>query len=227
MLNAQGLALDQGGIRLRGVAAQTPFHARSKYLELPGFRASLLGGSVTGRLTLADWERYQVDGEAAGLDLAALKELPAGQRDVVDRMRFTGAASGSLRASGSIRRLAGLRVGADFSIAPPVQPSTDGVPLAGVLAFDYDYDANRMAFRESHIELPSTRVHFNGAIETGIDVGLFTRDTSDLLPAIAMLSAGAPKELPVGLQRGTASFQGASRARCGSRQSPAAWMPNH
>ena len=201
---ARGIGADIAGVQLRDISADTPVRASPARLEAADLRAGMLGGNFSGRLTLIEWDRFDVAGNASGFVLDRLKQLAAKQLSTLDRFAYSGKVSGPVRASGSLRSMNELRAGAELTI----EAGEGALPLSGTVAFDYDHRANRLVFQNSHLVFPSSRVSFNGSIEQGVEVGLFSRDLNDFLPAIPMFSEQAPASLPVRLERGIATFQG-------------------
>ena len=201
---ARGLGVDVAGVQLRDIAAETPLRASPARLEAPGLRVGMLGGNFRGRLTLLEWDRFDVAGDASGFVLDRLKQVAARQLPALDRFAYSGKVSGPVRASGSLSDTSQLRAGAELTI----EAGEGALPLGGAVAFDYDQRANRLVFEDSHLAFPSSRVSFNGSLQQGIEVGLFSRDLNDFLPSLGMFIEQAPVSLPVRLQRGVATFQG-------------------
>ena len=79
------------------------------------------------------------------------------------------------------------------------------IPIEGSVNARYDQRAATLEFGDSTLNTPATRIHFSGTLGESMRANLDTGDLTDLLPGLAMLSADAPKELPIKLAGGRAA----------------------
>ena len=201
--SAQGMGHQDDRIRVEDVSLQGRWKADPQLLRLDALQATLLNGTFAGEASIRRWSSLELSGEVSRLAVRHLKPV----RESVPRL-WSGVVSGPVALSGGWGPAAGdpWKISAALVIEPVEEAGT--VPVSGRINLDYNHQLGLLAFRESHLDLPHTRLHFQGAIEEQIRVGLFSTDLDDLLPAIALLPGDALQQLPLHLEKGTAHLEG-------------------
>jgi translocation and assembly module TamB len=196
-------AIEVSGMRLSGdVAGVAPVDGRiaratlrDGNLDLEGLALAALGGSFEGKGRLANFERYRVDGQAAGLLASRLVAFYSAAR-----LPWDGRISGTVHLEGSLRRPDELRATASMTVAP----AEGSPPVDGRIDGSYEARSGILDLEQSTLSLPSSRADFSGALGRGLRVRLETRDLGDVLPAFGLEAAA----VPVRLEHGAARFDG-------------------
>jgi translocation and assembly module TamB len=171
--------------------------------EVSDVRAHVMGGTVSGRLTIRD-----VAGASIARLQASLKDLSLEQAEAAVKnnapMRQTnlsGKVSAEAEAHWS-RMLENLTAHSDATIQASIGrgPAT---PLNGVLHADYLAAGKQVALNNSSIRTPKTTINLNGKVSDRSQL-LIVVDSSDLhelemLAAAMQKPAGGQKPEPVGL----------------------------
>ena len=201
-LRASGLVVEQGGIRIEDIRAESGFAAAPGRVTLTKLAVAALGGRFEGRAEVADFRRFLVEGVANGFSLQQMKLIRE-----VQRVAWDGIASGPVRLSAEVRnrRLAELVLETRLDIAPGAGPN----PIQGLIDVSYDLAAREVAFGPSSLTTKFSRIGFSGVLGRRLSVALDTTNLEDAQTAIAMFSTGPGPEMPVKLVNGAAAFQGA------------------
>jgi len=202
-LEASPQAIELSGMRLAAnVAGVAPVEGRlaratlrDGNLDLEGLDLAALGGTFEGQARLADFDRFRVEGQTAGL--LASRVVAVYSRA---RLPWDGRVSGTVRLEGSLQRKNELR--AEASLA--VTPAAGSAPVSGRIEGSYDARGGILDLGQSMLSLPSSRADFSGAIGRSLRVRLETRDLGDVLPAVGIDPASAS----VKLERGSVRFEG-------------------
>jgi translocation and assembly module TamB len=198
-LEGSGLALRKGRLRLSGIRIGSGLEAGPHRIAFDRLRIFALGGSFAGRAAISNLARLRADGVLHQVDLREL----AGSWGA-ENVPWDGLLSGPLHIDHTFQD-SGLAAGGRLLVTPGAK----GEPLSGRVDFDYDSRAGMVRFGGSYLRTPRTSLAFSGALDRQIRAQLVTGNLDDLLPALALLSPGAPRRLPVALQNGVASFNGA------------------
>jgi translocation and assembly module TamB len=201
-LRAGGLVVESGGIRIEDIRAESAFTAAPGRVTLNDLAVAALGGRFGGRVEIADFRHFLVEGVANGFSLQQMKLIRE-----VRRVAWDGIASGPVRLSADVgnRRLEKLTLEARLDIAPGTGPN----PIQGLIDLSYNLPAREMDFGSSNLATKFSHVGFSGVLGRRLNVALDTTNLEDAQTAIAMFSAGPASEMPVKLVNGTAAFQGA------------------
>jgi translocation and assembly module TamB len=196
-LDAAGVEWRGAGIAISPIAMEAEWSIHKSGAEIRTLSASALGGAFGGKAEVEDWKRFRVEGAVGGLRLASLHSLKESRP-----FPWSGVVSGPVSLSGTFEEL--HRAGGELTI----EPGGSGIPVSGFLSALYDAQAGKLELGPSHIELPGSRVHFQGLPSGRIEVGAFANGLSDILPVIEYFRPGAVKALPVRLDQGTLRFTG-------------------
>lgn len=209
-LTARSLGYSYSQIGVRNIAAVSNLELTPGKLRLTGLDASALNGHFHGSAELTDLRKLAISGEAGEFSLRDLVEL--GGRHPGE---LAGILSGPVRLNGELVRgtLRGLKAQAQLAIAP----AKGERPLAGSLTIGYDQAANRVELGTSEVMLGSTQASFSGILGQNLAVHLVSKNLNDALALFPLLGQTPPKELPIALDSGAATFDGTV---AGSLQDP-------
>ena len=183
-------------------------------LTITALRASALAGEFTGEASLHDFSTYLVRGDLMHFDLASVIRA-AGQA----RLPYDGILSGPVRIVGNLKtRMHDLMAEANLSIAP----GSRGIPVSGSLNADYGGARDDLSIRNSHLDLPHSRLSINGSVGKQLNVALTTTDLNDLWAAVPQSSRP-----PVALDGGEASFTGQVTGRLSAPRISGDFTANH
>ncbi|HXN46227.1 MAG TPA: translocation/assembly module TamB domain-containing protein [Bryobacteraceae bacterium] len=201
-LRAAGLVVESGGIRIEDVRTESAFTAAPGRVTLTDLAVAALGGRFTGRVEIADFRHFLVEGVANGFSLQQMKLIQE-----VRQVAWDGIASGPVRLSAEVRnrRIEELELETRLDIAPGAGPN----PIQGLIDLNYNLAAHEVDFGPSNLATKFSHVAFSGALGKRLSVALDTTNGQDVETAIAMFSAGPAPEMPLKLVNGSATFQGA------------------
>jgi translocation and assembly module TamB len=187
-MNASGLTYRISGRTIQDIDASGNYTARSGYARLTGLRAAMLGGVFEGTAELHDWKRYAAEGEARGFPVNRLLETAGIERGV-----WGATINGPVRVNGP-----------EFTMETDVrlESTEDGTPVTGEVAVTYQAGPRGFEFGPSHIELAESRIHFQGALNGVMEVGVVTRDLAPVAPALRL------ERIPARIERGQGQFTG-------------------
>jgi translocation and assembly module TamB len=191
---AKGLAYQGSGLRVTGASLNATADWSPGRLHVSRLHVTALGGAFDGSASMGGDAGVRIDGRVRGLRLDrafAARGLAAPP--------WSGIISGEVRLrgpSGSTVR----RVEADLALAGP--------SLRGGVQLEYDRKLNQISLGKTAIETAASRVELQGDPGKSLRVKVETRDLHDLIPAFNLAGVTIPQPLPVGLEHGSASFEG-------------------
>ena len=197
-VTARGIGYVRDRVHISGADIQAGLSVAPGKLALRGMNATVLGSTITGQGDLTDWRNLHLEGRFESLDLRTATKILTGPPI---------AWNGTLRGDFNADAVAGQSA-ARVSIAAAVQPAAEGTPLAGEVNISYDQASNQVRVIDSHLETAATRVDVDGTLGESLQVRARSTSLDDLLPALSMAGKGAPKELPLKLVNGSATFNG-------------------
>ena len=200
-LGGDSLSFGQGKVQVHGVRAESEFRLDPQQIELTNAHLAALGGNFNGRARIVQLDRMHVEGEASDLDLQRLARSFA-----VGALPWDGVLSGPVDLTGLISELNQGRFTAHAQLV--ISPASPRVPVHGVIDAHYDGYRDSVDLGQSFLQLPSTRLDFNGTLDHQMRVRLQSTDLNDLLPALQLGSNDAHPTLPVELQKGSVAFNG-------------------
>ncbi len=194
-IDARHLAVSQGRQRISGIDLVSALAVDPHNVSLDGLRLSALGGEFDGNVSVADFEKYKVQGELRHLD------IESALRAFGERLPYDGVISGPLDAQGDTKATGtkGITANAHLTIAP----GRRGIPVSGRLNADYNGNADDVIVRDSWLALPHSRLSLSGSVNRQLNVALTSRDLNDLLVAAALKGPA-----PITLNHGEADFNG-------------------
>jgi translocation and assembly module TamB len=166
------------------------YEARHNGAVMTNLQARALGGVFTGKAELRDWRNYTAQGEAKGFPVNRLMELAR-----QDRGKWAAVVDGPVEVRGPE-----FEMHARVTLRP--EPSETGTPMSGDVGVTYRHVDRFVGFEQSHIELPSTRIHFRGPMDQRVEVGAVSRNLEEVAPPLRI------QKMPATLERGQAQFNG-------------------
>jgi translocation and assembly module TamB len=170
-------------------------------LVLRNATATALGATVNGQAMLRHWRDFHAEGNLSGLSIHDVAHV------MTDRaIPWNGTFAGGF----SLDAVIGKQV-AKFQGNIGVYPGSDH-PIEGHLDVAYDQVASAFfEFGKSYLATAATRVDFSGVPGQSMDIRAQSTNLDEVLPALAMVSPDAPKELPLKLNNGHAIVTGVVR----------------
>ena len=199
-LEARNVSVQQGAqkgaAKIGGINLVSAIHVDPHHIDANGLRLNAFGGEFAGDASLADFERYKVNGSLRNLDIQT-----AARTFGVKSLPYDGIVSGPLEAQGDTKAAGTRSIVAKAHLS--ISPGRHGIPLTGKLNADYSGAADNVIVSDSYIALPHTRLNVNGSLNRQLNISLTSRDLNDLLAAAEL--KGPP---PVVLNGGQANFTG-------------------
>lgn len=169
--------------------ARVDLHGRG--LDARGVDVAALGGSYRGEARVADFDRFTVSGEIAGIDARRAIALYS-----TEALPWDGIVSGKVTAEGSLTRSADWRAAVDVTAAGP--------QVHGAVAANYDARTGAVEIDRGSLVLPSSRAELSGGLGKTMRVHVDTHDLADLLPILGKSAASVPLQF----HNGSISFDG-------------------
>jgi translocation and assembly module TamB len=199
-LTGQGLGFKQGKADVRNISMAAMLQFDLEKLYLKDLRLNALGGSFDGTFDLAKYERFKANGRINGFSVGELTTLAG-----LPPSRYSGAITGPVQLTGTLGKAKDLQAAGRFSIVP----GKTGVPVSGTVKAGYEQRIDAIHLGNSTIQMPSSRLDISGTLGQQLRVRLDSRDTNDLVPAIATVSEAVANALPFRLRpNGSALFDG-------------------
>ena len=210
-LASKALAVDTPSLRtqIRDIGAK--YSLANGNLVVQDIRAALLGGELTGTLTMRNLTgntRSQLNAALRGVSVGALKSVvntPA-MRQV--------SLGGSLNATADAtwgKTMNDLRARTDATLNARMAPAGGGnaVPVNGVIHASYSAPAKEVTLAQSYLRMPATSINLNGTVSdrSALQVRMVSNDLHELETVSDMFRSPAAGQQPLGLY-GTGSFNG-------------------
>jgi translocation and assembly module TamB len=208
-LNAAGLGYTNGRLNLTGAALRADVRMGIHDVAFNNLALTAAGANVSGAATLADWRRLHFDGKFSGVDLQQAAHIAAGRS-----VPWNATLAGDF-AVDAVLGEPSAKLQSEIAITP--QPG--GQQIEGQIDVLYDQAAGTVRLNDSHIATAATRVEAAGTLGQSIELRMQSSNLDDFLPALALASENAPKEIPLKLANGSVSFRGTVT---GSLENPAA-----
>jgi translocation and assembly module TamB len=199
-LNARGIGYARDRLKIDGADLRADLRMNLDGVNLRGVTLTALGSTVTGSASLAQWKQFHFDGTIRDL------KLRDAARIATDRpIPWNGIASGSF----SVDAVAGepnSKIQTALAITPVSEPNASGIE--GTIEAVYDQAAGTLDLQHSHLATSGTEIDVSGILGQRLEIRAQSTRLEDLLPALAMADENAPREVPVKLTNGRATFSG-------------------
>ncbi len=215
-----------GGLSSRALVVQTPtlstqvrdigaqYSLKQGNVEVRDLRAFLLGGQLTGTLTMRNItgaSRSELRAALRGVQLNQLK--PMVKSPVMQQVSLNGALDANAHATWG-KTFNDLIAQTDATIEARMAPNGGGkaVPVNGAIHARYIAANNQVSLMQSYLRTPQTSLELNGTVSdrSALQVRLKANDLHELEILAAIVRPPAAGQAPLGLY-GTASFNGAVR----------------
>ena len=196
--NARGLGYTNGRLKIQNADADADLRWTPGQVTLRGITATALGSKLTGQGMLVRARDFHFEGQFEGLDVRVAAQV------LMDRpIAWSGTLAGSINADAVLgQRLAKVQTNAFIS------PASGGTPLEGHVELNYDQRTGIILLGDSHVATPASSLDLSGTLGQTLTMRARSTNLDDVLPALAMLSDDAPRELPLKLNRGEATLNG-------------------
>jgi len=196
--NARGIGYTNGRLKIHNADANADLRWTPGQVNLRGITATVLGSKVTGQAVLEHSRNFHFEGQFEALDVRVAADV------LTDRpVAWSGTLAGSINADAVL----GERRATVHTIAS-IAPASGGTPLEGNVDLNYDQQTGLILLGDSHIATPSTSLDLSGTLGQTLMMRARSTNLDDVLPALAMLSDSAPREMPLKLNRGEATLNG-------------------
>ena len=196
--NARGIGYTNGRLKVHNADANADLRWTPGQVILRGITATVLGSKITGQAELVRSRNFHFEGRFEGLDVRVAANV------LTDRpVAWNGTLAGSINADAVL----GQRRAKVHTVAS-ISPASGGTPLEGHVDLNYDQQTGMILLGDSHVATPSTSLDLSGTLGQTLTMRARSTNLDDVLPALAMLSDSAPKELPLKLNRGEATLNG-------------------
>ena len=195
---ARGLGYHLDGVAIENADARGDLSLDLDDLTLKNATANALGATVNGQASLTQWRDFHAEGNLQGLS------IHDAARTLTDH---TIPWNATLAGAFSLDAVIGKQT-AKFRGNIGVYPGA-GNPIEGHLDVAYDQAAGAFfEFGKSYLTTAATRFEFSGIPGQSMEVHAQSTNLDEVLPALAMVSPDAPKELPLKLKNGQAILTG-------------------
>jgi len=197
-VTARGLAYSNSVLNIAGADVRADARLSVDNLVLNNVSLNSAGVNVNGSARLADWKRFHFDGNIGGVDLREAARIATGRS-----IPWNGNLSGGF----TVDAIVGER-SAKVQAAVAITPAAEGQRIEGQINALYDQAAGTIRLTDSRVATAATQVEASGTLGQTLEVRAQSTNLDDALPALAMASPDAPKEIPLKLVNGQASFRG-------------------
>ncbi len=178
-LKAYDVAYRTSGIALRNIRAEAKVNGGPQSIAINDLKAFALGGELTAKAEIRDFERFRINGELHHFDVRDLAALATRQKIPYDAML-----SGPLFSEGKISDIARSRVVATARLG--LTPAGRGTPVHGLLDAKYDGIHDTVDLGQSFVALPNSRLDVSGILGQQLKLRFASSNLNDLLPAMQM-----------------------------------------
>ncbi len=182
---AKGLSFHQDRLKVENAEARGDLSINLEKLTLLNASVSAMGATVNGQASFTRWHDLHAEGNLSGLSLREAAGM------VTERpIPWSGTLAGGFSMDAIVGKQATKFVG-----NLGIYPGTEGQPIEGHLDVVYDQAAQTVKLGNSYAATNATRVDFTGTLGQSLEIHGKTTNLDDLMPALAMASANAPKEI--------------------------------
>ena len=219
-LNSRALSVQTANLRTQIQAIGAQYSLAQGNVEVRDIHAWLLGGQLTGALTMRDItgaSRSRLRAALRGVSLADLR--PMVNSPAMQQISLAGTLNATADAAWG-KTFDDLAAKADATIDARMSPARGGktVPVNGALHARYTAASKQISLAQSYVHTPQTSIDLNGTVSdrSALQVRMQSNDLHELETLADVVRPPSPGQAPLGLY-GTASFNGAIR---GSTSAP-------
>ena len=219
-VSSKALAVQTSSLRTQIQDLGAQYSVAHGDAEVWNIHARLLGGELTGTLTMRDLtgnSRSNLRAALQGVSLADLK--PMMNSPAMQQVSLAGTVNATADAAWG-KTFNDLVARTDATIDAHVAPNRGGktMPVNGVVHARYTAANQEITLVQSYLHTPQTSIDLNGTVSTrsALQIHMQANDLHELETLADIVHPPAPGQAPLGLY-GTASFNGAVR---GSTSAP-------
>ncbi len=204
LVKAYGVDYRAGGIDLRNLRGEAKIDGGPRTVSFDDVKAYALGGEITAKAVLQDFDRFKVNGELHHFDVRQAATLATRAK-----LPYDGVVSGPVFSEGRIDDLKRNRF--ILTARLTISPSGKGAPVHGLLDAKYNGEQDTIDLGKSFVALPNSRLDVSGILGRQLKIGFVSSNLNDILPALQ--TAAKPGEtvpaIPVELTpQGQIAFNG-------------------
>jgi translocation and assembly module TamB len=189
---ARGLGYAQGRLKIDDADVNALLRASPGEVRLRGLTAHALGAEITGQTDLIHNHDFHFAGNVSGLTVREAASMVTARP-----IPWDGILSTAIQADAVIGQ-----TGAKLQATGTIAANGAGTPIQGQFDVFYDQRAGTVAFGDSRVNTAATTLAISGTLGQTLDVRARTTDLNDVVTALSLASAGAPRTLPLTLIRG-------------------------
>ncbi len=194
---ARGVGYHQDRLKIENAGLRGDLTLGLDNLTLKNATATALGATATGQAGLSRWRDFHAEGNLQNLNIHEAAHV------LTDRaIPWNGTLAGGF----AVDAVVGKQL-AKFQGNIGIYPASTS-PIEGHLDLNYNQSAATLALGKSYVKTTATRVDFEGVLGQTLAIQAQSTNLDELLPALAMASSDAPKELPLKLKNGHATLIG-------------------
>ncbi len=213
-LSSKGLTVQTSSLRTQVQDIGAQYSLAQDNVEVREIHARLLGGHLTGRLTMKNITGASRSNLQAALRGASLAELkPMVSSPAMQQVSLAGTLNATADAAWG-KTMDDLVARTDATINARMAPNGGGkmVPVKGAVHARYTAANRQLSLAQSFLHTPQTTVDLNGTVskQSALQIRMQSNDLHELETLADIVHPPAPAQAPLGLY-GTAAFNGAVR----------------
>ena len=197
-VTGRGLGYSRNGLNVNGADLRADVQLTPNNLAVNDLYAKASGVDVHGSGQLVAWKQLHFDGDIGGVDLREAARMATGKS-----IPWNGTLAGGF----TVDEILGER-SAKVTAALTITAADAGERIEGQINALFDQAAGTIRVNDSRVATGATQIEATGTLGQKLDVRAESTNLEDFIPAIAMASASALKEMPLKLNNGRASFHG-------------------
>jgi translocation and assembly module TamB len=197
-VTGRGLGYSQNGLNVAGADLRADIQLTPDKLAVNDLFAKASGVDVHGSGQLVRWKQLHFDGDIGGVDLREAVRMATGRS-----IPWNGALAGGF----TVDEIVGER-SAKVAAALSITAANAGERIEGQINARYDQATGTIQLNDSRLSTAATQIEATGTLGQKLEVRAQSTNLDDFVSALALASADAPKEIPVQLKKGQASFRG-------------------
>jgi translocation and assembly module TamB len=197
-LNARGLAYRYEQLDVTGADLRADVQMGVDNLALNNVSIKAGGVGVKGSAKLAGWKKFHFGGDIEGVSLREAARVATGKA-----IPWNGTLAGAFQVDATVGERS-----TTVHAAVAITPAAEGQRIEGHVDALYDQASGTIRLDSSRVATAASQLEMSGMLGQTLEVRVQSTNLDDALPALAMASATAPKEIPLKLQNGQASFRG-------------------
>ena len=168
-------------IDLQKLRAEAKIDGGPHTISINDFRAYALGGEITAKAEIREFERYKINGELHHFDVRQVASLATRRK-----LPYDAVLSGPIFSEGKIADVEDSRVIATARMS--LSPSGAGIPVRGLIDAKYNGIRNTVDLGQTFVTLPNSRLDVTGILGQQLTVKFLSSNLNDLLPVMRIVA---------------------------------------